>query len=200
LDRASAYAERQAYEQGLIAQSDVLSWSKGGHSDAPEWVRHLVLAADQFIVRRALPDSPDGRSVIAGYHWFSDWGRDTMISLPGLALVTGRHDVAASVLRTFARFVDQGMLPNRFPEVGKIPEYKTADATLWYFEAIRAYHAATGDDALLRELFPVLQEIITWHQRGTRCNIHVDLTDGLLTAGEPGVQLTWMDANQRIVV
>jgi predicted glycogen debranching enzyme len=204
LNGASAYAERQAYERRLMAQSDALSpvvggvsrrrLSKGGHTDAPAWVQHLVLAADQFIVSRPLSDDPDGLTVIAGYPWFGDWGRDTMISLPGLTLVTGRPDVAARILRTFARFVDQGMLPNRFPEVGEIPEYNTADATLWYFEAIRAYHATVGDDNLLRELFPVLQEIITWHQRGTRYHIHVDPDDGLLYAGEDGVQLTWMDA------
>jgi predicted glycogen debranching enzyme len=186
LDGASAYAERQTYECRLMAQS--------GLTNAPAWMQQLVLAADQFIVRRALPDDPDGRSVIAGYPWFGDWGRDTMISLPGLTLVTGRHDVAAHILRTFAHFVDQGMLPNRFPDEGETPEYNTVDATLWYFEAIRAYHAATGDDALLRDLFPVLQEIIEWHQRGTRYNIHVDPADGLLYAGELGVQLTWMDA------
>lgn len=185
LNGASAYAERQAYERRLMAQS--------GHNDAPAWVQHLVLAADQFIVRRSA-DDPDGLTVIAGYPWFGGWGRDTMISLPGLTLVTGRSEVAACILRTFARFVDQGMLPNRFPEVGEIPEYNTADATLWYFEAIRAYHAVTGDDELLQELFPVLQEIIAWHQRGTRYHIHVDPDDGLLYAGEEGVQLTWMDA------
>jgi predicted glycogen debranching enzyme len=199
LDGACAYTERQAYEQDLIAQSGVLSQSKDGHADAPDRASHLVLAADQFIVRRPLSDEgvsddPDGLTVIAGYPWFGDWGRDTMVSLPGLTLVTGRHDVAARILRTFARFVDQGMLPNRFPEADETPEYNTVDATLWYFEAIRAYHAATGDDALLRELFPVLQEIIEWHQRGTRYHIHVDPADGLLYAGEPGVQLTWMDA------
>jgi predicted glycogen debranching enzyme len=186
LDGASAYAERQAYERRLMEQS--------GHTDAPAWVQHLVLAADQFIVRRPLPNDPDGLTVIAGYPWFGDWGRDTMISLPGLTLVTGRPEVAARILRTFARFVDQGMLPNRFLEVGETPEYNTVDATLWYFEAIRAYHDATGDDALLRDLFPVLREIIEWHQRGTRYNIHVDPADGLLYAGEPDVQLTWMDA------
>jgi predicted glycogen debranching enzyme len=186
LDGASAYAERQAHEGRLMAQS--------GLTDAPAWVQQLVLAADQFIVRRALPDDPNGRTVMAGYPWFGDWGRDTMISLPGLTLVTGRPEVAARILRTFAHFVDQGMLPNRFPNEGETPEYNTVDATLWYFEAIRAYHAATGDDALLRELYPLLQEIIEWHQRGTRYHIHVDLTDGLLYAGEPGVQLTWMDA------
>lgn len=118
-----------------------------------------------------------------------------MISWPGLTLVTGRHDIAARILRTFARIVDQGMRPNRFPDQGETPEYNTVDATpLWYFEAIRAYHPATGDDALLRDLFPVLQEIIEWHQRGRRYNIHMDPADGLLYAGQPGVQLTWMDA------
>jgi predicted glycogen debranching enzyme len=117
-----------------------------------------------------------------------------MISLPGLLLATGRHQVAARVLRTFAHFVDQGMLPNRFPDAGERPEYNTVDATLWYFQAIRATQSASGDDALLKELFPVLQEIVEWHVRGTRYNIHVDPADGLLYAGEPGVQLTWMDA------
>jgi predicted glycogen debranching enzyme len=141
-----------------------------------------------------LPDDPDGRTVIAGYHWFGDWGRDTMISLPGLTLVTGRHDVAARILRTCAHFVDQGMLPNRFPDEDETPEYNTVDAALWYFEAISAYHTATGDDVLLRDLFPVLQEIIEWHLRGTRYNIRMDPDDGLICAGKPGVQLTWMDA------
>ncbi|MFQ5857035.1 MAG: amylo-alpha-1,6-glucosidase [Anaerolineae bacterium] len=186
LDGRAVYAERQAYEQQLLANS--------GRTDAPSWVQHLVLAADQFIVRRPLPDDPDGRTIIAGYPWFGDWGRDTMISLPGLTLTTGRPEVAARILRTFARFVDQGMLPNRFPEAGEAAEYNTVDATLWYVEAIRAYHIATGDDDLLRKIFPVLQEIIAWHQRGTRYNIHLDPDDGLLYAGEAGVQLTWMDA------
>jgi predicted glycogen debranching enzyme len=167
---------------------------QSSHADAPAWVQHLIRTADQFIVRRSFPNEPNGHTVIAGYPWFSDWGRDTMISLPGLTLVTGRHDVAARILRTFAHFVDQGMLPNRFPEMGETPEYNTVDAALWYFETLRAYHAATGDDALLRDLFPVLQEIIEWHQRGTRYNIHVDPADGLLYAGELGMQLTWMDA------
>jgi predicted glycogen debranching enzyme len=186
LDGAAALAERRSYEEALLAQS--------GMDDAPASIRHLVLAADQFVVRRPLPDDAGGRSVIAGYHWFSDWGRDTMIALPGLALTTGRADVAARILRTFTHFVDRGMLPNRFPDRGESPEYNTVDATLWFFEAIRATHAATDDDDLLRDLFPVLQEIVDWHVRGTRYGIGVDPADGLLRAGEPGVQLTWMDA------
>jgi predicted glycogen debranching enzyme len=189
LDGATAYARRQAHEAQLLRQS--------GWGDAPARMRHLVLAADQFVVRRAVGDDPDGRSIIAGYPWFADWGRDTMIALPGLTLATGRREVAATILRTYAAFVDQGMLPNRFPDGGEAPErpeYNTVDATLWYLEAIRAYHAATSDDALLGELFPVLQEIVRWHVRGTRYGIHVDPADGLLASGEAGVQLTWMDA------
>jgi predicted glycogen debranching enzyme len=156
---------------------------------APDWIRRLALAADQFIVRRA----NEGHTVIAGYPWFSDWGRDTMIALPGLTLATGRHDVAASVLRTFARFVSEGMLPNRFPDAGEAPEYNTVDATLWYFHALDQYVAASGDRKLVAELYPTLLEIVEAHLRGTRYRIHAD-SDGLLYAGAPGVQLTWMDA------
>jgi predicted glycogen debranching enzyme len=162
--------------------------------DRPAWIEQLVLAADQFIVDRPLPDAPNGKTIIAGYHWFGDWGRDTMISLPGLTIATGRSEIARSILLTFAKYVDRGMLPNRFPDAGDIPEYNTVDATLWYFEAIRSYYDATADDDLLEELFPVLAEIIDWHCRGTRYNIHLDASDGLLYAGEAGVQLTWMDA------
>jgi predicted glycogen debranching enzyme len=158
---------------------------------APDWIEHLVLAADQFIVDR--PELENGKSIIAGYHWFSDWGRDTMISLSGLTLATGRPEIARSILLTFAQYLDRGMLPNRFPDAGEMPEYNTVDATLWYFEAIRAYHAVSCDDRLLNQLFPALEEIIDWHCNGTRYNIHLD-SDGLLYAGESGVQLTWMDA------
>jgi predicted glycogen debranching enzyme len=182
---SEAYAQVQAHEQQLLRQANVAGDTA---------IEQLVLAADQFVVSRPTPLDPNGRSIIAGYPWFGDWGRDTMIALPGLTLTTGRYAVAASILRTFAHFVDMGMLPNRFPDAGETPEYNTADATLWYFEAIRAYHAATSDESLLRDLFPVLQDIIAWHRRGTRYHIHVDPADGLLYAGEPGVQLTWMDA------
>jgi predicted glycogen debranching enzyme len=146
-------------------------------------------AADQFLVRRG-----DRRSVIAGYHWFSDWGRDTMIALPGLTLATGRPEIARDILEEFAAHVDRGMLPNRFPDAGEVPEYNTADATLWFFEAVRAWVAHTGEhDFARRKLYPVMADIIAWHERGTRYGIRVD-SDGLLLAGEPGVQLTWMDA------
>jgi predicted glycogen debranching enzyme len=164
-------------------------------ADRPrEWVERLVLAADQFVVQRYAKGATHGRTVIAGYHWFGDWGRDAMIALPGLTLATGRPDVARAILATFAQYVDRGMLPNRFPDTGQVPEYNTVDAALWYVEAVRAYHGATGDDRTLRELFPVLADIISWYTKGTRHGIVADATDGLLMAGEPGVQLTWMDA------
>lgn len=161
---------------------------------APAWVKQLVLAADRFIVSRSLPEVPEGKTIIAGYPWFSDWGRDTMIALPGLTLCTGRPEIAGTILQTFAQYVDRGMLPNTFPEAGETPHYNTVDATLWYFEAIRAYYEATGDSQLVRELWPVLIDIIDWHRRGTRYNIHVDPCDGLIYCGESGTQLTWMDA------
>ncbi len=159
----------------------------------PGWVRQLALAADQFIVARGSSAGP-GATVIAGYPWFGDWGRDTMIALPGLTLPTGRPEVAARILRTFAGHLSEGMLPNRFPDGGAAPEYNTVDATLWYFHAVAAYLHTTADDKLVRELWPRLTEIIDWHLRGTRHGIGVDPADGLLRAGEPGVQLTWMDA------
>lgn len=151
--------------------------------------RQLVLAADQFIVDRG-----EGKTIIAGYHWFSDWGRDTMIALPGLTLSTKRFAVAKSILTEFSKHISKGMLPNRFPDEGETPDYNTVDATLWFFEAVRAYFEKTNDLEFLGEtIYPKLLDIIDWHIRGTRFNIHVD-TDGLLFAGEPGVQLTWMDA------
>lgn len=165
-----------------------------GMADQPNWIRQLVLAADQFVVRPDVEGIWPGRTIIAGYHWFGDWGRDTMIALPGLTLATGRYDEAAAILRTFAKFVDHGMLPNRFPDDNEAPEYNTVDATLWYFEAIRAYYAATGNRQLVEDLFPILQDIINWHIKGTRYQIKVDAGDGLLYAGQDDVQLTWMDA------
>jgi predicted glycogen debranching enzyme len=193
LDSVLAYGDRQAHEAALLARAGGPGESGTGDR-AGDALRHLVLAADQFVVRRPTAADPNGQSIIAGYPWFSDWGRDTMIALPGLTLATGRPEVAASILRTYAQFVDQGMLPNRFPDAGETPEYNTVDATLWYFVALHEVVTATGDVALARELFPVLADIIDWHIRGTRYNIHMDEADALLYAGEEGVQLTWMDA------
>ena len=180
--------------KGLIEKNLIDRFTKNTQlKTIPSWIEQLVLAADQFIVDRPIADVPDGKTIIAGYPWFSDWGRDTMISLPGLTLTTGRFEVAKVILQTFAKYIDRGMLPNVFPDRGETPEYNTVDASLWYFEAIRDYYAHTRDKQLLIELYPALVEIIEWHRRGTRYNIHLD-ADGLIYAGEKGVQLTWMDA------
>ena len=162
----------------------------------------VVLAADAFVTIptgriadqvRSITAGDVPRTVIAGYHWFTDWGRDTMISLEGLTLVTGRWDEAGSILRTFARHVKDGLIPNLFPEGNSTGLYNTADATLWMFHAVDRYVRATGDRYTLRALLPRLEEIVREHERGTRFGIRID-ADGLLTQGEEGYQLTWMDA------
>ena len=184
-------------EPHAIASADVLRSSEiKRRKEIERWapgdtalVRNLAFAADQFIVKRGT-----GFTVIAGYHWFTDWGRDTMIALPGLTLSSGRPELARSMLLAFASALDRGMLPNRFPDAGEAPEYNTVDATLWFFEAARAYLAHTGDlDFIRAAVYQQLADIVSWHERGTRYGIHVD-EDGLLAAGEPGMQLTWMDA------
>jgi len=185
-DGARMLAERRAHEERCLAHASLAG------TDPDDPVARLVLAADQFVVRREAP--PSGVSILAGYPWFEDWGRDTMIALPGILLATGRHDEAAQTLRTFARALDGGMIPNRFPDEGGAPEYHTVDATLWMVNAIAEHAEAIGSLDLVRELWSELQSIIQAHLDGTRHGIRVDPSDGLLRAGEPGVQLTWMDA------
>ncbi len=188
---------RSTSDLHLLRESERTRREKLTPSGNPDPVaRALTRAADQFLVARG-----DLTTVIAGYPWFSDWGRDTMIALPGLTLATGRPEVAREILLAFAAWVDEGMLPNRFPDDGEKPEYNTVDATLWYFEAVRAYVQSTGDLALVRDLlFPILADIIAWHERGTRFGIRLD-DDGLLASGADGLALTWMDArvNGRVV-
>jgi predicted glycogen debranching enzyme len=163
----------------------------------------LVLAADQFIIApagraeeaaRARAAGDEVRTVIAGYHWFTDWGRDTMISLEGLTLCTGRQREAGYILRTFGHYVRDGLIPNMFPEGTKEGLYHTADATLWFFHAIDRYLRATNDRTTLRQLLPKLKSIVEHHVRGTRFGIGVDPDDSLLRQGQEGYQLTWMDA------
>ena len=190
-DMAAALARRLAHDCRIVARALAADTR---FAEAPGWVTRFVVASDFYVFARPVPGIADGRSVIAGYPWFGDWGRDTMIALPGLTLATGRFDDARKILETFARFVDRGMLPNVFPGAGAAPEYNTVDAALWYVEAWHAYVAATGDGAALDRAFPVLVDIIDWHCRGTRFGIAVDPADGLLRAGERGQQLTWMDA------
>lgn len=198
LDGEEALVVRQNETHSLLKQFS--AGITNATQPPPAEIQQLVLAADQFIVARPLEGIADAKTILAGYPWFSDWGRDTMVSLPGLCLTTGRPALARTILRTYARFVDEGMLPNTFPRAGKAPEYNTADATLWYFHAIREYFEATNDLGLLRELYPVLAGIVEAHVRGTRYNIHVDPVDGLLYVGETGVQVTWMDAKVGDVV
>ena len=154
----------------------------------------LVVTAAQFRVARApaQPQSADQRTIVAGYHWFGDWGRDTMISLPGLTLATGFAADAREILGTFLQYVDQGMIPNTFDDLGAA--YNSMDATLWLFQAVHAYLVRTDDWDFVRSHLPQLLDIVDRHIAGTRHNIHMDAADGLLTGGEPGVQLTWMDA------
>ncbi len=179
-----AHASEQARQDALIDEAGV--------RHAPGWIQQLTYAADQFVVRR----SSEGRSIIAGYPWFTDYSRSTMIALPGLTLLTHRFKDAAAVLRTYAASVSEGMLPNYFPDDSREPQYNAVDAALWYFRALQAYLdiAPTWDTELVEELYPVLVDIVEWHERGTRYGIRVDPMDGLLAAGESGMQLTWMDA------
>lgn len=152
--------------------------------------KRLTLAADQFIVQKG----EDLKTIVAGYPWFIDWGRDTMVALTGLTLVTNRFEDAKRILKMFTSYVSQGMLPNDFPDIEYEPEYNSVDASLWFFYAVYKYLQYTGDEEFVKnELMPALRDIIDWHLKGTRYNIHVD-EDGLLYAGEPGMQLTWMDA------
>jgi predicted glycogen debranching enzyme len=186
--RVTLIASTEARDVAPVEQWRAARMDYAASGDRP-FVRALERAADQFIVRRG-----EGSTVIAGYHWFSDWGRDTMIALPGLALARGRPEVARGILREFAGMVDGGMLPNRFPDSGEAPEYNSVDSTLWFFEAIRAYLEFTGDIDFVRDsLYGVLADMVAWHERGTRFGIRMD-EDALLNAGEPGSQLTWMDA------
>jgi predicted glycogen debranching enzyme len=192
LNGEAALAARHRETKALLDR--FFSGNMGIAPTAPPAIQQLVLAADQFIVARPQDGSAEARTVLAGYPWFGDWGRDTMVALPGLCLATGRPWLARNIVRTFARFVSEGMLPNNFPGAGVDPQYNTVDAALWYFEAVREYFDITADIGLLRELYPVLSGIVDSYVRGTRYNIHVDPADGLLSAGQPGVQLTWMDA------
>lgn len=172
-----------------IQQSHIQLIAKAPPNEDP-FEAQLLLASNAFLVR-----PPNGRStIIAGYPWFTDWGRDTMIALPGLCLVPGHIEMARSILLSFATFVDAGMIPNRFPDTGSQPEYNTVDASLWFVTAAWRTFKAQPDEAFLKQIWPALQNILEGYKKGTRFNIHVDSRDHLLYAGAEGVQLTWMDA------
>ena len=189
---------RERTQATVIGSLDKRNAAEAGELRLAEVARRKALgnglpgAADQFLAKRN-----GGRTIVAGFPWFEDWGRDTMVSLPGLTLATHKPEIAKHILLEWSRFADQGMLPNRFPDKVSTPEYNSVDATLWFFEAVRAWLEQTGDyPFVVDSLYPVMSDIISWHEHGTRYGIRVD-TDGLLTAGEPGLQLTWMDAKVR---
>jgi len=195
LNPQAALKAEHARRERLIEQAD--PHARQGRA------AELVLAADQFIIApfsrradaaRAVAEGDQARTVIAGYHWFTDWGRDTMISLEGLTLATGRHSEAGYILRTFLHYVKDGLIPNMFPEGHNEGLYHTADATLWFFHAMDRYVQVTGDRLTLRQAIPTFISIVEHHLRGTRFNIGVDPRDGLLKQGAEGYQLTWMDA------
>ncbi len=179
----------------LKAREDDARCLKRAGADASSPLhQRLVLAADQFMVERRRSDGHVGRTIIAGYPWFTDWGRDTMISLPGLALATGRIAEASEILQTFAVEEHDGLLPNVFDESGRASMDNTVDAPLLFIEAIAQWHAVTKDDEVLRELWPRIESIVKHYRTGTAYGIGVDPTDGLIHAGQHGMQLTWMDA------
>lgn len=192
LSGEKALAICQSQSASLLASFD--RTKPDDESPAPPAVRQLVLAADQFIAARPMESDARAKTILAGYPWFGDWGRDAMIALPGLCLATGRESLARDLLRSSSRYISEGMLPNQFPHANVAALFNSVDAALWFFDAVRQYYDATSDIELLQELFPVLSAIVEAHVRGTRYHIHVDSADGLLFAGEPGVQLTWMDA------
>ncbi|CUI17441.1 glycogen debranching protein [Candidatus Protochlamydia naegleriophila] len=186
-------AERQR-QKSLFKEATALSYSSTAHK--------LILAADQFIITpisreadivRLKASGEESRSIVAGYPWFTDWGRDTMISLEGLTLVTGRASIAHAILGTFAHYIKDGLIPNMFPEGQNKGLYHTADATLWFFHAVDRYMSYTEDEAFLQSMLPKFQQIINHHIQGTRFGIKMD-GDGLLIQGQEGYQLTWMDA------
>ena len=196
-----ALAPEEAVASDSVRRQRLVQWAHLKDNDHDG--AGLVLAADQFIMTpagrvedaaRARAAGDEIRSVIAGYHWFTDWGRDTMISLEGLTLTTGRHTEAAWILRTFAHYVRDGLIPNYFPDGKNEGVYHTADATLWFFHAVDRYVETTADRTTLRALLPTLQDIVAHHLKGTRFGIGVDPSDGLLKQGAEGYQLTWMDA------
>ena len=163
----------------------------------PAWIEQLILNSQHFLFNRPTKEGAQGESIIAGYPWFADWGRDTMIALPGLTLGTDQLPLARRILETWSAYVDQGMIPNRFPESASsntTPEYNSVDASLWFILAWFAYLQAGGEEDALRNALPILEQIINAYHHGTRYQIHMDENNGLLHIGETGTQLTWMDA------
>ncbi len=181
-------AENVSFEE--LEKREIQRIESLGQGQKNNFLRDLMIAGDQFLVHRA---STNSSTLIAGYPWFTDWGRDTMIAMRGLTIAQGNQEASKSILRTFLQYLDQGMLPNRFPDQGEAPEYNTIDATLWLFVVLHEYYEKFQDLDFIAELYPKLQDVLHWHIEGTRYNIHVT-PEGLLFGGEGLAQLTWMDA------
>lgn len=189
-DLGASQLRRVQHEIDVLADVQ----ARGIIQDYPDWVAQLLLAADSFVVASAHTQPDNAPAVIAGYPWFWEWGRDTLISLPGLTLVSGRLEAARAILLRFAAAVDQGLLPNTFKENSEPSDYNTADAALWFIEAWRAYIELSGDWEALAEAYPAIVAIIEHYRTGTRFGIRRDPVDGLLFCGQPDAQVTWMDA------
>jgi predicted glycogen debranching enzyme len=195
--RAGLDAKAVAQNENLVTrarEADEACAHAAGAPSTDSLQGRLAIAADQFLVKRPLPEGGESMTIIAGYPWFADWGRDAMISLPGLTLATGRSEDAASILETFAAHEQDGLIPNLFTDDGSPPLYNTVDASLLFIEAVRRWYEVTEDETRLRGLWPTIDSIITHYKNGTLHGIGVDESDGLLHAGEQGLQLTWMDA------
>jgi len=181
----------QARDLAMLTCTKIIS---PAFSSAPPWIDQLLLAADSFVIRYGQDDTHGRDAIVAGYPWFGEWGRDSMIALPGLLLASGHYHQARDLLLGYLPLIEDGMLPNFFPGDGETPQYNTADAALWYIEAWCAYLMGIKDLPSVAEAWPVLQQIIVHYRDGTRHGIVMDVEDGLLFAGEAGIQLTWMDA------
>jgi predicted glycogen debranching enzyme len=185
------------WEREMTLRRDSLARAQGSVAAATttDVVRRLARSAADFVVARKTPDGKDGTTILAGYPWFADWGRDTMIAMPGLLLATGRFEQARQVLVVFADYVSQGMIPNRFDDYGGQPHYNTVDASLWFIHAVHEYLRLSGDrQSGEQKLLPACRQIIDGYRQGTRFGIHMDQADGLITQGDASTQLTWMDA------
>lgn len=191
LDGQAAYQRQKQHEQQCVKQA-TFDWKQLSCGNS---VKQLLLAADQFIVKQPTPGQPNNTAIIAGYHWFGASTRNTMVTIPGLLLTTGRADLAGKILREYAFKVNQGLLPNEYRKsTGDEAQYTAVDATLWYIEVIRQYYETTGNLNFVRELYPALQDIIGWLKQGTHHNLQMDTEDGLLLAHAEGKRLTWMNA------
>jgi predicted glycogen debranching enzyme len=188
--------EEPDWNEEFEARQEATARAEGPFASAsPMMTRRLLRSAADFVVARKTPSGQAGTTILAGYPWFSDWGRDSMIALPGLLLSSRRFDEARQVLGVFAEYVSEGMIPNVFDDRDNTPHYNTVDASLWFIHTAHEYHRLAGDEDFYRKtLRPACENILHGYQHGTRFGIHMDGSDGLIMQGDASTQLTWMDA------